>query len=153
MIEHFFETVPGIIVAIAGIVGGAVVGGLYVVSVIKGKKDNADDRLINILKTTVDELEDKVDKQAKDIEELTNEVKKLRTDNETYLEILRGRDEQTQMFYKEGFKAMKEASEILLIVKDVQTTIHDKNESVNKLIETVNNNAKVVLEAAKLQTK
>jgi hypothetical protein len=155
--EHFFTTVPGIIAAVGATIGGMIGGVLFLINIYSQQKrkikieDTVDeDRLIDILQTTVDELEKKVNKQNIDLENLTKEVSKLRSENKTLIEILQGRDKQTQQFYEEGFKAMREATEILVIARDIQSTVKDKNESVNQLIKVVNENAKVILEAAKL---
>lgn len=155
--SELLSTIPGTIIGIGIVAAGIIAGFLYLTSVysqqkraIKDEGAKDEDRLIDILQKTVNELEKQVNQQTKDIEELSSEVSKLRTENKTLLEILQGRDKQTQLFYEEGFKAMKEASEILTIVKDVKETVTAKNESINKLIATVADNAKIILEAAKL---
>lgn len=155
--EHLFSTVPGIITGVGLIIAGIVGGVLYITDIfakrkrgLKDEESKDEDRLRSILQSTVDELEKKVNQQDSDIKYLTAEVGKLRQENKTLIEILQGRDKQTQQFYEEGFKAMKNASEILSIAKDIQTTVRDKNESINRLIGAVSENAKVILEAAKL---
>lgn len=105
--EHFLTTAPGIIISVGSILAVVAVGVLYFLGLLKGKKDNADDRLIDILKTTVEELEKKVDKQRTDIDELTTEVEELRRDNKRYIEILQGRDEATKEFYKQALESMQ----------------------------------------------
>lgn len=95
-----------------------VVGGLYALGIIKKKKDEEDDRLINILKGTVDALETKVNNQKKEhdetvtvlsnkIDHLTKKLTELEKENETLVKVLQGRDAQTQEFYKKAFEAME----------------------------------------------
>lgn len=116
--ENFLSTVTGIVISIGTVFAIVVVGGLYLLGIIKGKKDNEDDRLITILKETVDALEKKVDDQKREydtivtslstkIDTLTTKVQKLEEENETLVKVLQGRDEQTQLFYKEAFKAFE----------------------------------------------
>lgn len=105
--ENFLSTVPGIIISIGGIIAVAVVGVLYIVGLWKNKKDNADDRLIHLLQETVNEMEKKVNQQTLDIERLTKKVSDIERENETLVKVLQGRDEQTQTFYKEAFKAFE----------------------------------------------
>lgn len=113
---------------IGGVLVVVVVGALYVVGLWKGKKDNADDRLINILKETVDALEEKVTKQGQEIEELTEEVAELRRDNKHYLDVLQGRDAQTQEFYKQSFESMKVSKETHALVTSLASTLEKLTE-------------------------
>lgn len=147
--EQFLNTVPGIVTGIGMIILTIVVGGLYVVGLWKGKKDNADDRLINILKTTVDELEIKVSKQTIDILSLTKEVHELKRDNEKYIDIFKGRDERTQEFYKQGFESMKIASQTHDLVTTMATSIQNTNNLLEKLIELLSKNADVITSITK----
>lgn len=116
--QDFFTTIPGIIVTVCGILAVAVVGGLYLMGLIKGKKDSQDDRLIGLLKDTVTALEQKVDNQKKEhdeilvkltgnIEKLTKKVDELEKENETLTKVLQGRDAQTQKFYAKAFEAFE----------------------------------------------
>lgn len=141
MLEHFFTTVPGIIIAVAGLIGGAVVGGLYIVSVIKGKKDNSDDRLINILQDTVTALETKVDNQKKEhdstvteltdkIDKLTDKVDHLEKENETLTKVLQGRDDKTQEFYAKAFEAIEIGNKTFALVK----SLADSNTELLKIL-------------------
>lgn len=116
--EHFFTTIPGIIIAVAGSVTILATAYFYGVGIVKGKKDNADDRLIHILKETVEELEKKVDNQKKEydetvgtltkkIDDLTEKVDELEKENSTLIEVLQGRDKNTLDFQKQMLEAMK----------------------------------------------
>lgn len=105
--ENFFTTIPGIIISIAGSIAIIATAVFYAVGVFKGKSDNADDRLINILKETVDQLEIKVNQQSKDIESLTRKVDELEKENGTLIEVLQGRDKNTLDFQKQMLEAMK----------------------------------------------
>lgn len=123
--EHFLTTLPGIIVAWTAITTGIIAGALYVIGLIKGKKDNADDRLIGILQETVTALEKKVDEQKKEYDEdkkkldteknelidkvdkLTIKVDTLEKENKTLIEILQGKDEATTKFYEKAFESIE----------------------------------------------
>lgn len=108
----------------------AVFGGLYVVGLWKGKKDNEDDRLIKILEGTVTALEQKVDNQkkehdeiltklTKEIKELTVKVTDLENENETLVKVLQGRDEKTQEFYKKAFDAIEVGGKTYMLVEQM----------------------------------
>jgi len=141
--EQFLTTIPGTVAAwvvvITLVIGGVlVVIGLWDKKVKERKKetDGSEDRLIEILQTTVNELEKKVDQQTKDIEGLTKTVEELKRDNEKYIDIFKGRDGQTQQFYKEGFEAMKIAN----LTHDVVTTMAESVKNTNENLKSTNEN-------------
>lgn len=151
--QNFLSTIPGIIISIGGIAAVAVVGGLYVLGLIKGKKDTSDDRLINILEGTVKALEGKVDSQkkehddilvklTKDIKNLTEKVEELEKENITLTKVLQGRDEQTQLFYKKAFEAIDVGNKTYALV---ETMNKNHTELMKMLVEhlkpgvTINN--------------
>lgn len=151
--EHFLSTIPGIIITIGGILSVAVFGGLYVVGLWKGKKDNEDDRLIKILEGTVNALEQKVDSQkrehddiltklTKEIKDLTVKVTDLENENETLVKVLQGRDEKTQEFYKKAFEAIEVGGKTYTLV---ETMNKNHTELMKMLVEhlkpgvTINN--------------
>lgn len=149
--EHFFTTVPGIIIAIGGIIAVAIIGAMYVVGLWKGKKDDADDRLIKILKETVDtqtknieDLDKKVTKLQEREKALTEEVHELRKDNKKYIDILQGRDQQTQEFYKQAFEAMKVSKETYTLVAAMATGMADTNKNIEKMIDLISKHADVI---------
>jgi len=122
-------TIPGIIITVGGILTVAVVGGLYVVGLWKQKKDGADDRLINLLKETVGELEKKVDNQKREhddevvklnkkIDDLTSKVGELEKENQTLVEVLQGRDKSTLDFQRQMLEAMRVGMETNGLAKD-----------------------------------
>jgi len=125
--EHFLSTIPGIILTIGAVLTVVIGGFLYVAGLWKNGKDGEDDRLINILKGTVDALEKKVDEQKKNHDEvltkltkeignLTTKVDNLEKENETLTKVLQGRDDQTQVFYKKAFEAMEVAAKTFSLV-------------------------------------
>lgn len=127
---EFLTTIPGIIITIGAILAVVIVGGLYVVGLWKGKKDNEDDRLIGILQDTVTALEQKVDNQkkehdeiltklTKEIKDLTDKVADLENENETLVKVLQGRDEQTQVFYKKAFEAIEVGAKTHAVVEQM----------------------------------
>jgi len=140
----FLTTLPGIIVSIGGVIVVCVIGALYVAGLFKQKKDDADDRLIGILQETVGELEKKVDKQGKEIDELTSEVSELRKDNKRYIEILQGRDQQTQKFYEAAFESMKVSKETHSLVASLAASMTDTNTNIAKLIDLLSKHTDVL---------
>jgi predicted RNase H-like nuclease (RuvC/YqgF family) len=102
---------------------------IYMVDAYRDKKkvsqDKTDDRLIILLQQTVSELEKKVNKQTKDISDLTDKVESLEKDNERLVKILQGRDSQTQEYYKQAFESMKigrETNELMKKLIEILTT-------------------------------
>lgn len=134
--SNFLSTAVGIILSIGSVFAVAVIGGLYVVGLLKGKKDDEDDRLINILDKTVKALQGEVKKQKEDgdttikslnkkIDDLTVKVNELEKENLTLIKVLQGRDEQTAKFYSEAFKSMETAKATHKLVEDM-----NKNQTV-----------------------
>lgn len=137
MIEGFFSQLPyagAVITIVVIVVGGS--AGLYMLSDFKDKRkkklDASDDRLINILQTTVSELEKKVNKQTEDIEGLTKKVTALERENETLVKVLQGRDAQTQKFYEQGFESMKKTDEIHDGIEELTKVVKTLGESISK---------------------
>ena len=111
MIE-FIEKLPGgeIIVG-AIIVTLGVAAGFYALDAYKSKKreeiNQTEDRLIELLKKTVEELETKVKQQDSDIRSLTEKVDGLKRENDFLVKVLQGRDERMEKFYLEATESMK----------------------------------------------
>lgn len=110
----------------------------------KVEEDGAEDRLINILKKTVDELEKKVNEQGDKIEALTKKVADLEEENETLVRVLQGRDEQTQKFYEQAFASMKVAAETNEIVKQLAQGITGTNKNIESMISLLSKHLDVV---------
>jgi len=142
--EVFLNSAFGLIVLGGGVISVAIVGGLYVAGLIKGKKDDAAGNLIDILQKTVEEMEKKVDKQRIDIDELTTEVEELRKDNKRYIDILQGRDAQTQKFYEAAFESMRVSKETHALVLTMATGMQNTNTNIEKLIELMSKHADVL---------
>lgn len=94
------------------------------------QKDGADDRLIGILKGTVEELEKKVNKQDEDIKGLVLRVAELKTTNETLTRILQGRDEATIEFQRNVMAAVSTA-------RDTHDLAINMEKSLNKLTDLI----------------
>lgn len=88
----------------------------------KGDGD-ADDRLIGILKQTVEELEVKVESQAKDIKGLMHEIDKLKYENKTLVSVLQGRDGQTIEFQKQVLQAVVKSNETHELCKSTNANV------------------------------
>jgi len=147
--QQFLTTTLGIVVS-SGAVGTVVIlGVLYIAGLWKKGKDGEDDRLINILKSTVDALEKKVDDQkkehdevlktlSKEIKDLTKKVDDLETENTRLVDILQGRDKNTQEFYEKAIKSFA-------LVENMSTTMADLTKALTehfKTTVTINNQTK-----------
>lgn len=103
----------------------------------KKEQDDADDRLIKLLQQTVTELETKVNKYDADIQNLTKAVTELKTKNQTLLDILQGRDENTQDFYKN-------ANEAIGVAKETNGIVKKTNENIEQLIGLMDRHLRVI---------
>lgn len=92
MIAQLFNTWYGTVSAI--VIGLVALYGIY-----KGTSDRASDRLIGILKTTVDEMEKKITDLETQQKVLTTDIDNLKTTNKTLVDILQGRDSKTVEMY------------------------------------------------------
>ncbi len=112
----------------------------------KKKKDDVDaeDRLIDILKKTVDELSTKVDGQGKEIVELREAITDLESENEKLVEILQGRDEKTQEFYRQAFEAFKVMQDTQATVKALSQSFVDTNKNIESLVTLMSKHVDVI---------
>lgn len=140
----FFTTTLGIVVSLGAILTVAVTGFLYVVGIYSKQKierqkeeDAGDDRLINLLQSTVKELEKKVTQQTIDIERLSVEVHQLKEDNKKYIDIFQGRDSATQEFYKKAYEAIEISRQTYNMMNTVAVSIKNTNDTLSKLIELI----------------
>lgn len=100
-------------------------------------RDGSDDRLINILKQTVDALEEKVNKQSEDIEALTRKVDDLERENGTLIEVLQGRDKATLDFQRQMLETVKISMETNGLAKESHQKISELIEIMGRHIEIV----------------
>lgn len=84
---------------------------------------DADDRLISILKQTVEELEVKINTQAQKIENLTHEIDKMKEENKTLVSVLQGRDGQTIKFQEQVLSAVTKGLETHEIVRSTNSNV------------------------------
>lgn len=108
------------------------------------EENGTEDRLINLLKEEVGELTKKVGKLERREEELTREVSELRKDNERYLKILQGRDEDTQEFHRKAFETMKLSAETHQIVVKMAEGMQASNDNMKQLIGLLSKHADVL---------
>lgn len=121
--QQFLSSVLGIIISAGVILTGVVLGILYIAGIWKKGKDGEDDRLINILKETVDALEIKVNKQTDDIEQLTKKVDELEKENTTLIRVLQGRDDATLTFQQQMLDTIKISMETNGLAKETSTKL------------------------------
>lgn len=121
---EFLSQLPNSPIGWIGLTIAAIVGGFTAYMFYNKNKDGADDRLINILKGTVDALEEKVNKQSADIEALTEKLNELEKENETLVEVLQGRDKSTLEFQKQMLEAMRIGMETNGLAKETATSLN-----------------------------
>lgn len=108
------------------------------------EENDAEDRLITLLKTTVTEFENKFKAQDEKIAELTKKVDDLEKENGTLVEILQGRDEQTKLFYSRAFKSMEVSQETHKIVLKLAESMSQTNQTVSRLFDLLSKHADVL---------
>lgn len=127
------STIIGLIVAGSAVLGGVMMGILFILGRWKKGKDDEGERLVNILQETVTTLEKKVDDQKKEhdetvgmltkkIDDLTAKVDGLEKENVILTEVLQGRDKQTQAFYAKAFESMELAAKTHGLIKAMSET-------------------------------
>jgi len=141
---EFISQLPNSPIGWIGLIIAAIAGGAGAYMVYNKQKDGADDRLISILKNTVDQLEVKVNKQSDDIEKLTKKITSMEHENEVLVKVLQGRDDQTQTFYKQAFESMKKANETHDVVTTLAENMKVTNENTTKLIELLSKHLDVI---------
>lgn len=128
---EFLSALPGPLVTAAAVIG-FIVTGVFALAAIFDKvrnqrikdSDVADERLVQILQTTVGELEKKV-KSLEEAHRLNQDmIVGLTAKNELLEKLFQGRDPETKEFQKAGFEAMKKADLLLT-----------QNNTMNKNIE------------------
>ncbi len=137
--KEFFTTIPGIVISLGAILAVAVTGLLFVIGLFKKGKNDEDDHLIKILSETVTALETKVDNQKRDhdlvtndltvkIDVLTKKVEDLEKENGLLINVLQGKDKDTQEFYKKVYEAINIGNNTFELVKTMsenQTKLMD----------------------------
>lgn len=142
-----------------GLVVAAIACGFAAYLFYNRQRDGADDRLIGILKETVDALEKKVDDQkiehdttvltlTKKIDDLTKKVDDLERENETLVHVLQGRDKATLEFQKQMLEAVKISMETNGLAKETSQRVGELVEVMTKHLEMVSKRQKDEEEAA-----
>lgn len=121
---EFLSQLPNSPIGWIGLTIAAIVGGFTAYMFYNKNKDGADDRLINILKETVDQLEEKVNKQSEDIKTLTIKLDELERENETLVEVLQGRDKSTLEFQRQMLEAMRIGMETNGLAKETSMSLN-----------------------------
>ncbi len=121
--NEFLTQLPQSPIAWVGLIFATVGAGFAAYLVYTKQRDGVDDRLITLLKETVDALDEKVNKQSKDIEELTTKVNDLEKENGTLIEILQGRDKNTLEFQKQMLETMRVVMETNCLAKHTSEKI------------------------------
>lgn len=101
------------------------------------EEKEADSRLVNILQTTVKELDKKVKKQGEKMDELTKEVDTLKHENETLIKVLQGRDEATQEFQRRVLESITISEQTHQLVVKVAEGLTKANETMVKMISLI----------------
>ena len=106
--------------------------------------DEADDRLISLLKGTVESLEKQVNKMQSQVSELSTKVQKLQTENDMLRGILQGRDSNTKKIQDEMVENIQRNKETLATVKEISSANKTTNENIEKLYELMNRHLECV---------
>lgn len=93
--------------------------------------DDADDRLIELLKGTVDSLERQVQQLQNQVKELENSVYRLSSENKILRGLLDGKDDNTQKLRAEAVVAMEKVSQIF----EMSVVSSQNTEKLYKLLE------------------
>ena len=124
---EIISMLPNTLLQWAGAVAIIIIGVFFVLGIwdktAKEKRkqiDGSEDRLIEILQKTVNEMEKKVEKQSADLELLTHKVEALEKENEVLIKVLQGRDEKTQEFYAKAFPAIDTINKSLQIIEKIE---------------------------------
>jgi len=136
-----------IIIIVTLVVGGAVaVYGLWDKNVRDRRKDGdqSEDRLIDLLKKTVDELEKKVNQQAADIKVITTKMQHLEKENQTLVKVLQGRDDATQQFYRQMLESIKVTQSTHDTVTTLAKSVQDTVTNMTRLIELLSRHLEVL---------
>lgn len=120
--EQILTTIPNSPIGWIALIVAATAAGFAGYLFYTRQRDGADDRLINILKQTVEELERKVEKQDIDIRALSAKVNDLKSANDTLTKVLQGRDEATLAFQKEVLLSVSTVHETNGIVKQLESS-------------------------------
>lgn len=142
---EFLSQLPNSPIGWIGLTIAAIVGGFTAYMFYNKNKDGADDRLINILKETVDQLEEKVNKQSEDIKTLTIKLDELERENETLVEVLQGRDKSTLEFQRQMLEAMRIGMETNGLAKETASSLNRLTDLISAhivAIETQDSNRK-----------
>lgn len=155
----FIATLPNSPIGWIGLALAAIACGFTAYLFYNRQKDGADDRLIGILKQTVDALEKKVDDQkiehdstvltlTKKIDDLTKKVDDLERENETLVHVLQGRDKATLEFQKQMLEAVKISMETNGLAKETSQKVGELVDVMMKHLEVVEKNQKAEEAAA-----
>jgi len=83
--------------------------------------DGTEDRIILLLQTEVGELIKKVNAQEKEIITLRTEIRTVKTENDTLMKVLQGRDDRAEKFYTQSAESMalsKQTNQIVMALSD-----------------------------------
>jgi len=99
--------------------------------------NKTDDRLISLLKSSVEALERKV----ADLETLQqqNQVKleELETRNKILEQVFQGKDAQTQEFYRRGFQEMDKTEQLIMITSKTNENVEKLYKAIEKHLATL----------------
>jgi phage shock protein A len=138
--------IPGVLVAIGILTGGAIIGFLNLVGVLgKAKSDdiktakNAADFVISSLEGKIKILEDKIAENQSGLEAMGKRLEQVVAENQTFREVLQGRDAQAQEFQKKGLDALNTAvPEILEMTKATNNNVNKLAKSIDTLVKAMN---------------
>ena len=95
-----------------------------------GEVENANEKLIGLLQDTVNELEKRFTELSGEYRKLSGDFEDLMGKHKIVVEILQGRDKQTQEFYVKAYEVME-------IAKSTNTMVKTLAESQNVLFRII----------------
>lgn len=138
--EGFFSTVGGFITIATIIIAGGVAVYAIIDKTLRDRRKEAleaADGLIDTLKETITELEERLINVETEHEKLTKAVGELKSNNETLVAILQGRDEGSKQFQQKVLSAVEKAEDTNKIVRSLEASVATMVATTTKLIKII----------------
>ena len=128
-----FDNVPLWLVIVGAIIAGALAAWGVLDKQLRDRnkeKDNLEDRVRALYQEESKQLRDSVD-------DLTEQVKTLRTENEVITKIFQGKDTNTQEFQKQGFEVMKQFAITNSVISETHKLMVETNGNMVNMAKSI----------------